>query len=54
MNQIFDIISQWNGIGQWVFLLIIFLTLVGFVGNMFKYIAVCLRGWPTYELKDDE
>lgn len=54
MNQILDMISQWNGIGQGFFFLIVLGTIVGLIGSIFKYIAVCFRGWPPPEFKEDE
>lgn len=54
MNQILEMISQWSGLGQGFFFLIVLSIVAGLIGSIFKYIAVCFRGWPPIDLEKEE
>lgn len=53
MNQILEMISQWNGFGQAIFFLMIFGSVVGTITQVAKYIAICVRGWPVGEKENE-
>lgn len=54
MNQLLDIIGRWDHFGQAIFFLIVLGMLASMVGSVFKYIAVCFRGWPPCESEDSD
>lgn len=54
MNQILEMIGNWNGLGQAIFLFSIFAATLGTINSVFRYIAICFSGWPSDEEDNDE
>jgi len=46
MQGLFDLMARWSPIGQGLFMLLLVFLAVALVANVFKYLAVMVRGWP--------
>ena len=54
MNQILEMISQWNGLGQAIFLFCVLAGIFGAFNTTLRYIAICFRGWPPHEDNEED
>jgi hypothetical protein len=53
MDKLLEIIQHWPPIGQGIFMLVVLCVLCATIAAPFKYLAVCVRGWPLKQHSED-
>jgi hypothetical protein len=46
MDKFLDILAGWDRMGQWLFFCFVVLMIAVTISEVFKFIAIMLRGWP--------
>lgn len=55
MDRFFDMINGWTPLGQGAFTIVVLFCLSMMIVDIFKYVAVMIRGWPeSYEIQEEE
>lgn len=54
MDQILEMISKWDRLGQGVFFLIVIGSILSTICFLFKCFVALFRGWPPPDTKIDE